>query len=159
MSIGCHNPSANICLHLFIPLVEQRFAFPCIRNWVFPGGSDGKESARNVGDPSSIPGSGRSPGKVNGYSLQYSCLECSLPCNLHGQKVQSMGSHLFGLELVWWRGRLIRFIGVNSRFLKSKLFCDYFMYLWVWGHYFQWALECVWKNQCNIRKVIIKKYD
>ena len=43
--------------------------------WVFPGGSDGKESACNVGDPGSIPGLGRSPGERNGYPLQYSCLE------------------------------------------------------------------------------------
>ena len=43
--------------------------------WGFRGGSDGKESACNVGDPGSIPGSGRSPGEVNGYPLQYSCLE------------------------------------------------------------------------------------
>ena len=28
----------------------------------FPGGSDGKASAYNAGDPGSIPGSGRSPG-------------------------------------------------------------------------------------------------
>ena len=41
----------------------------------FPGGSDGKESACNAGDLGSIPGSGRSPGKRNGYLLQYSCLE------------------------------------------------------------------------------------
>ena len=40
----------------------------------FPGGSDGRESAFNVGDPSSIPGSRRSPGEGNGYPLQYSCL-------------------------------------------------------------------------------------
>ena len=32
----------------------------------FPGGSDGKASVYNVGDPGSIPGSGRSPGKGNG---------------------------------------------------------------------------------------------
>ena len=32
----------------------------------FPGGSDGKESARNVEDPGSIPGLGRSPGEGNG---------------------------------------------------------------------------------------------
>ena len=31
--------------------------------------------ACNVGDPGSIPGSGRSPGEGNGYPLQYSCLE------------------------------------------------------------------------------------
>ena len=41
----------------------------------FPGGSDGKASACNVGDPGSIPGSGRSPGEGNGNPLQYSCLE------------------------------------------------------------------------------------
>ena len=41
----------------------------------FPGGSDGKESACNVGDPGSIPGLGRSPGEWNGNLLQYSCLE------------------------------------------------------------------------------------
>ena len=34
-----------------------------------------KESACNVGDLGSIPGSGRSPGEGNGNPLQYSCLE------------------------------------------------------------------------------------
>ena len=41
----------------------------------FPGGSDGKASAYNVGDPVSIPGLGRSSGEGNGTPLQYSCLE------------------------------------------------------------------------------------
>ena len=41
----------------------------------FPGGSDGKVSAYNVGDPSSIPGSGRSSGEGNSNPLQYSGLE------------------------------------------------------------------------------------
>ena len=41
----------------------------------FPGGSDGKASARNAGDRGSIPGSGRSPGEGNGNPLQHSCLE------------------------------------------------------------------------------------
>ena len=40
-----------------------------------PGGSDGKESACNVGDWDLIPGSGRSPGGGNGNPVQYSCLE------------------------------------------------------------------------------------
>ena len=39
----------------------------------FPGGSEVKASASNVGDLRSIPGSGRSPGEGN--PLQYSCLE------------------------------------------------------------------------------------
>ena len=41
----------------------------------FPGGSDGKDSACSAGDPGLIPGSGRSPEKGDGNSLQYSCLE------------------------------------------------------------------------------------
>ena len=41
----------------------------------FPGGSDGKEYACNVGDLDSIPGLGRSPGEGNGNPLQYPCLE------------------------------------------------------------------------------------
>ena len=41
----------------------------------FPGGSDGKASAYNAGDPGSNPGSGRSPGEGNGNPLQYSCME------------------------------------------------------------------------------------
>ena len=41
----------------------------------FPGGSEVKASACNVGDLASIPGSGRSPGEGNGNPLQYSCLE------------------------------------------------------------------------------------
>ena len=36
----------------------------------FPGGSDSKASVYNVGDPGSIPGSGRSPGEGNGNPLQ-----------------------------------------------------------------------------------------
>ena len=44
----------------------------------FPGGSEGKESACNAGNPGSIPGLGRSPEKGNGNPLQYSCLENSM---------------------------------------------------------------------------------
>ena len=40
-----------------------------------PGGSDSKESACSAGNPDSIPGLGRSPGKGNGNLLQYYCLE------------------------------------------------------------------------------------
>ena len=50
----------------------------------FPGGSAGKESACNVGDLGSIPGLGRSPGEWKGYPLQYSGLENSLDCIVHG---------------------------------------------------------------------------
>ena len=44
----------------------------------FPGGSDSKETACNVGDLGSIPGLGRSPGEGNGKPVQYFCLENSM---------------------------------------------------------------------------------
>ena len=51
---------------------------------VFSCGSAGKESACNVGDLGSIPGLGRSPGEGKGYPLQYSGLENSMDCVVHG---------------------------------------------------------------------------
>ena len=50
----------------------------------FPGGSASKESAHNAGDLGSIPGLGRSPGEGKGYPLQYSGLENSMDCIVHG---------------------------------------------------------------------------
>ena len=58
----------------------------CLKS--FLGGSDGKESACNVGDLGSVPGWGRSPGEGNGSLLQYSCLENSVDRGAW----QSMGS-------------------------------------------------------------------
>ena len=54
----------------------ETFGFPC--------GSAGKESACSVGDLGSIPGLGRFPGEGKGYSLQYSGLENSMNCIVHG---------------------------------------------------------------------------
>ena len=62
MNFQCHQSllySADLLLHA---------------SWGFPGGSDSKDFACNVGEPGSIPGSGRSPGEGNGNPLQYSCL-------------------------------------------------------------------------------------
>ena len=50
----------------------------------FPGGSAGKESTCNAGDLGSIPGWGTSPGEGIGYPLQYSGLENSTDCLVHG---------------------------------------------------------------------------
>ena len=50
----------------------------------FPCGSAGKESACNVGDPGLVYGLGRSPGEGKGYPLQYSGLENSRDCIVHG---------------------------------------------------------------------------
>ena len=50
----------------------------------FSGSSAGKESDCDLGDPGSIPGLGRSPGGGNGLPLQYSGLENSMDCIVHG---------------------------------------------------------------------------
>ena len=43
-----------------------------------------KKSACNAGDLGSIPGLGRSPGQGKGYPFQYSGLENSMDCIIHG---------------------------------------------------------------------------
>ena len=53
-------------------------------NMGFPDSSVGKESTCNAGDPGLIPGLGRSPGEGKGYPLQYSGLENSMGCIVHG---------------------------------------------------------------------------
>ena len=50
----------------------------------FPGGSADKESACNAGDLGSTPGLGRPPGEGSGFPLQYSGLENSMDCIVHG---------------------------------------------------------------------------
>ena len=53
----------------------------------FPGGSDGKASVYNVGDPDSSPGLGRSPGEGSGNPLQY----WKIPWTEEPGRLQSMG--------------------------------------------------------------------
>ena len=62
---------------------ENYSSYP-VHEWGFPGGSTGKESTCKVGDLGSIPRLGRSPGEENGYPLQYSGLENSMDCIVHG---------------------------------------------------------------------------
>ena len=57
-----------------------------------------KESACSVGDPGSIPVSGRSPGEGNGKPLQYSCLKN--PLDEEPSRIQPMGSQKVGHD--WW---------------------------------------------------------
>ena len=68
-TINWHLPRA-------LPTTEQQRHLPSasLEMEGFPGGSDGKASACNVGDPGWIPGSGQSPGERNG-NHRYSCLE------------------------------------------------------------------------------------
>ena len=61
---------------LYLELIE--------RIWVSLVAQLVKESAFNVGDLGSIPGLGRPSGEGKGYSLQYSGLENSMDCIVHG---------------------------------------------------------------------------
>ena len=77
----------------------------------FPGGSAGTESACNVVDLGSIPGLERFPGEGNSYPLQYSGLENSTDCIVHGvAKSQTRLSYLhftslhLGFLLSRWAG-------------------------------------------------------
>ena len=54
-----------------VPILSLKYK-QVYRPWGFPDSSVAKESAGNVGDPGSIPGSGRSAGEGIGYPLQYS---------------------------------------------------------------------------------------
>ena len=68
----CHRATSPCTLYSIIVFL----GFPC--------GSAGKESACNVGYLGSIPGLRRSPGEGKVYPLQYSSLENSLDCVVHG---------------------------------------------------------------------------
>ena len=62
--------------------------------WGFLGGSDSKETAHNVGNQGSIPGSGRSLGEGYGNLIQYSCLK--FPLTEGPGRLQSMESQRIG---------------------------------------------------------------
>ena len=65
-----------------IPWRRDRLPTPIFLG--FPCGSAGKESTCNVGGLGLIPELGRSPGERKGYPLQYSGLENSMGCIVHG---------------------------------------------------------------------------
>ena len=62
--------------------------------WGFPGGSDTKDSACNVGDLGSISGLGRYPGEGSGNPLHYSCWR--IPWTEEPGGLQSVGSQRVG---------------------------------------------------------------
>ena len=61
-------------------------------------GSAGKESAYNAGDLGLIPGLGRSPREGKGYPLQYSGLENSMDCIVHGVAESDMTEWLSSFQ-------------------------------------------------------------
>ena len=79
--------------HMFLFLLSIYLGMELVGHVVtlgFPGGSDGKVSACNAGDPGSIPGSGRSPGEGNGNHS--STLAWKIPWTEEPCRLQSMGS-------------------------------------------------------------------
>ena len=67
-----------ICtLAIYFSVFSKHLFLETIR-YSFPGSSESKVSACNVGDLSLFHGSGRSPGEGNGNPLQYTCLENSM---------------------------------------------------------------------------------
>ena len=97
--------SSELILNLLCPglciIDKEQFSLQYII-YYFPGGSDGKESTCNAGDPDWIPGSGRSPEEGNGYPLQYSCLESFMnrSYSLWGHKESHMPKQLTLLHWV-----------------------------------------------------------
>ena len=71
----------------------------------FPDVSGGKESACDAGDLGSIPGLGRSPSEEKGYPLQYSGLENSIDCIVHGvakSEAPLSDFHFSAVAGGWW---------------------------------------------------------
>ena len=68
--------------------VMMKLNGPQVNSELSPGGSDGKESACNAGEPGSIPGLERCPGEGNGNPFQYSCLENSMDRGAWGAYIQ-----------------------------------------------------------------------
>ena len=76
------------------------FFFKCLKScWGFPCCSAGKESTCSAEDLGLIPGLGISPGGVKGYTLQYSGLENSMDCIVHG--VAKSRTQLSDFHFIW----------------------------------------------------------
>ena len=85
------DPISLLFRFAYIPFVIHRDEYRVTRGSAvlgFPGGSEVKVSASNVGDPDLIPGSGRSPGEGNGNPLQY--LAWKIPWTEECHRLQSM---------------------------------------------------------------------
>ena len=104
----------------------------------FPCGSDGKESACNVGDLGSIPRLGRSPGEGKGYPLQYSGLENSTDCIVHAvtkSRTQLSNFHSlhfkvaegWSFSLGWWKNfwwKTVAMVTYSVRLLHDPNLCS-----------------------------------
>ena len=92
----CHRGNWEMWLSIQLGFPEE----------VFPGASDGKESACHAGDPGLIPGLGRSPGGGHGSPLQYSGLENPMDrgtwwATVHGLRELDVTERLNTAEYIW----------------------------------------------------------
>ena len=101
-----------ICLYQLLKYSSVFLGFPCV--------SAGKESACNAGDLGSIPGLGRSPGEGKGYPLQYSGLENSTHCIVHG--VSMSRTRLSDFHFIEDLKAVLRMKWVDSLKVKSHFF-------------------------------------
>ena len=91
----------------------------------FPGSSAGKESACNVGNPGSVPGSGRSAGEGKGYILQYPGLENPLLYTVHGvakSRTQLSDFHFRGY--MWFMHTIYLDFNFSPQFCFSVCFSN-----------------------------------
>ena len=78
-------PSSYDLFYEYVMLISYTYVLLHVILYIsFSGGSAGEESTCNAGDLGSIPGLGRSAGEGKGYLLQYSGLENSTDCMVHG---------------------------------------------------------------------------
>ena len=81
----------------------------------FPYGSSGKESACNARDLGSIPGLGRYSGEGKGYPLQYSGMENTMDCIVHGvAKSQTWLSdfHIMLLKMIFQTSLVVQWLRI-----------------------------------------------
>ena len=100
----------------------------------FPGGSVGKESACDAGDPGSIPEWRRSSGEGNGNTIQYSCL--GNPMDREPGGLQFMGLQRIGHDLVTKSRNVDRYaVSLNPHnqcvwYVISLFFLKIFFLIW-----------------------------
>ena len=119
----------------------------------FPCGSAGTESACSAGDLGLIPALGRSPGEGKGYPLQYSGLENSIDCIVHGvakRRTQPSDFHFHSLAFkLLGTSKGACFQNENSRlytlwlqtYQQAQRACFNLAEKWYWAHHI-----CAWKR-------------
>ena len=96
------DPSGHISFLALHTLLGDFIYWLLFKTLGFPGSSVGKESACYAGDPSSIPGLGRSAGEGKSYPLQYSGLENSMDCIVHGVSKSWTRLSDFRFQSLYW---------------------------------------------------------